>query len=201
MRPTGTKKNGIKYLNDSELEGFFKAVDSAQSSMDSFVFRLILFLGLRVQEAINIKLGDINQDSFQLSVKGIKNGRTRTYDLNGRLWHRFEKWMKERKKISNGNGKNPFLFPSSKYHDEPVTTQALKNGFKSHAEKAGLSRDFSIHCLRHSCGIIHAKKNESAISIMLWLRQRSIKSAQVYFESVEFEEQDERASQNFSAYL
>lgn len=201
MRPTGTKKNGIKYLNDSELEGFFKAVDSAKSSMDSFVFRLILFLGLRVQEAVNIKLGDINQDSFQLSVKGIKNGRTRTYDINGRLWHRFEKWIKERKKVSNDNGKNPFLFPSSKYHDEPVSTQSLKNGFKVNAEKAGLNNGFSIHSLRHSCGILHAKKEESPIAIMLWLRQRSVKSAQVYFEQIEFEAQDARAAQNFSQFL
>ncbi len=199
MRPTGTKKNGLKYLNESELESFLRAVDSSKSACDSFVYRLILFLGLRVQEAINIKLNDINSDSFQISIQGIKNGRARTYDINGRLWHRFEKWMKERKKISNG--KNPFLFPSSKYHDEPISTQRLKNGFKSHAEKAGLSSEFSIHCLRHSCGIIHAKKNESPIAIMLWLRQRSVKSAQVYFESVEFEQQDARASENFSEYF
>jgi integrase len=198
-RPKGTEKVGLKYLNESQLKQFFQAVDKSQDRRDQFLFRLILFLGLRVQEAANLKIEDINFDSYQLAVKGLKNGRSRVYDLNGRLWHKLEMWLKERKRIANG--RNPYLFPSNKYFDEPATVQSLKNHFKIYAEKAGLNSDFSVHSLRHSCGIIHARQGESAISIMLWLRHRSVNSTQIYFEQLDDEEMNNRAKENFSEFL
>ena len=199
-RPKGTEKTGLKYLNEKELDHFFKAVDSAKNPMYSLAFRLTLFLGLRVQELCNIQLNDINSDSFQIAIKAIKNGRARVYDLNGRLWHRLQKWMKERERFGY-NGKNLYLFCSSRYFDEPVSPQSFKGKFKKYSEQAGLNGDFSIHSLRHSCGIIHAKNGESPIAIMLWLRHRSVKSTQTYFEQVEFEKQAERASEIFSQFL
>lgn len=198
-RPKGTEKIGLKYLNEKELERFFKAVDRSRDKRDSFLFRLILFLGLRVQEAANLKMEDINFDSYQLSVKGLKNGRSRVYDLNGKLYHKLKMWMKERGKIADN--KNPYLFPSTRYFDEPATVQSLKNHFKIYAEKAGLNTDFSVHSLRHSCGILHARKGESPIAIMLWLRHRSVNSTQIYFEQVDFEGQDKRAAEMFSEFL
>jgi integrase len=198
-RPTGTTKIGLKYLNESQLKQFFQAVDKSHDRRDQFLFRLILFLGLRVQEAANLKIEDINFDSYQLAVKGLKNGRSRVYDLNGRLWHKLEMWLRERKRIANG--RNPFLFPSARYFDEPATLQSLKNHFKVYAERAGLNSDFSVHSLRHSCGILHARKGESPIAIMLWLRHRSVKSTEIYFEQVNFENQDKRAAEMFSNFL
>jgi len=198
-RPKGTEKIGLKYLSESQLNHFFKAVDHSRDKRDAFLFRLILFLGLRVQEAVNLKLEDINFDSYQLAVRGLKNGRSRTYDLNGRLWHKMKMWLKEREKIADG--RNPFLFPSSKYFDEPTTSQSLKNAFKRYAEQAGLDGQFSVHSLRHSCGILLARKKESPISIMLWLRHRSVNSTQVYFEQLQDEAMNDRAKENFSQFL
>jgi integrase len=198
-RPKGTSKIGLKYLNESQLERFFKAVDRSGDRRDQFLFRLILFLGLRVAEAANLKIEDINFDSYQIAVKGLKNGRSRTYDLNGRLWHKLEMWLRERAKITNG--RNPYLFPSAKYFDEPATLQSLKNHFKVYAERAGLNSDFSIHSLRHSCGIIHARQGESPIAIMLWLRHRSVHSTTCYFEQLQDEEMNDRAKENFSEFL
>jgi type 1 fimbriae regulatory protein FimB len=195
-RPKGTEKVGLKYLNEAQLDRFFKAIDKSGSHRDRFLFRLILFLGLRISEASLLKLEDINFDSYQIAVKGLKNGRSRVYDLTGRLWHKLSMWLKYRKAE-----KNPYLFPSDRYFDEPVTAQSLKNLFKEYAEKAGLNGDFSIHSLRHSCGITLARKGESAISIMLWLRHRSIQSAQVYFEQLQDEEMNDRAKESFSAFL
>jgi integrase len=198
-RPKGTVKIGLKYLNESQLDKFFKAVDQSKDKRDQFLFRLVLFLGLRVQETANLKIEDINFDSYQLAVKGIKNGRSRVYDLNGRLWHKLQMWLRERAKIADS--RNPYLFPSTRYFDEPATLQSLKNHFKVHAEKAELDNGFSIHSLRHSCGIIHAKKGESAIAIMLWLRHRSVQSATCYFEQLQDEEMNDRAKESFSAFL
>jgi len=78
---------------------------------------------------------------------------------------------------------------------------AVQRLFKFYANKAGLPEHFSIHSLRHSCGIIRAKANQSPIKIILWLRQRSISSTQVYFEQVSFERDAEQANEEFQTYL
>jgi integrase len=198
-RPKGTTKTGLKYLNESELDRFFKAVDKSGNYKDKFLFRLILFLGLRVSEAAGLKLENINQDSYQISIHGLKGGRSRVYDLNGRLWHKLEQWLRERSK--KRWEKNPYLFPSDKYFDESVTARKLKDLFKLYAENAGLNGDFSIHSLRHSCGILHARSGESAIQIMMWLRHRSVQSTECYFEQITFEDQDRKAAETFAAFL
>jgi integrase/recombinase XerD len=197
-RPKGSSKIGLKYLNEIHLEKFFQAVDKSGDRRDQFLFRLILFLGLRVTEAVNLCLSDINFDGFQISIQAAKGGRNRIYDLDGKLWRRLKRWLQSRKSY---NGHNGYLFPSTQLHDVPLSEQTAKMAFKRYAKQAGLNSDFSIHSLRHSCGIIHAKRGESAIQIMMWLRHRSVKSTECYFEQVAFEDQDRRAAEMFSQFL
>lgn len=200
-RPKGTEKKGLKHLNEDQLERFFRSVRKSKNVRDDLMFSLTLFLGLRVSELQRIKVKDINLDGFQITIAGLKNGRTRTYDLEGKLWRKLLKWMREDRKKINPKGNNPFLFPSRLYHDEPITAQAIKFAFKKYAEEAGLDNGFSVHSLRHSCGILRAKNGDSPIIIQKWLRHRSVTSSQVYFEQVEFEKDDERAKETFNKYL
>lgn len=197
-RPIGTKKTGLKFLNEEELKKFFQAVDKSKNRRDIFMFRIILFLGLRVSEASKIKLEDLNLESHQLSIDGMKSGRSRTYDLNGKLCEKLNTYLKRRTKKAD---RNSYLFPHPRRWDEPISAQAIKYRFKIYAEQASLNGDFSVHSLRHSCGITHARNGKSAIEIMVWLRHRSIQSTQVYFEQIQFEKQDEEAAQIFAAYL
>lgn len=197
-RPVGTKKTGLKFLNEDELERFFKTVDKSKNRRDLFMFRLILFLGLRVSECSQIKLEDLNLESHQLSIDGMKNGRLRTYDLNGRLCEKLNAYLKKRNK--KADRKNPYLFPHPKRWDEPISAQVVKYAFKRYAKLANLN-GHSVHGLRHSCGIMHARNGKSAIEISRWLRHRTIQSTECYFEQVQFEKQDAEAAEIFAAYL
>ena len=198
-RPVGSKKTGLKFLNEEELRKFFQAVDESKNRRDMFMFRLILFLGLRVSEAAQIKLEDLNLEFPQISIQGMKNGRTSKYYLNGKLCEKLDSYLKKRNKTADR--KNPYLFPHPKRWDEPISAQVIKYRFKVYAENAGLNSDFSVHSLRHSCGIIHAKNGKSAIEISRWLRHRTIQSTECYFEQVQFEKQDAEAAEIFAAYL
>lgn len=199
-RPKGSKKVGLKYLNQNQLERFFKEIDKSKNACDIFLFRLILFLGLRVQEAVNIRLVDINEDSFQIGIQAVKGGRARVYDINGKIWRRLKRWLRVRI-IIDPKRKNTFLFPSKVYHDTHITPQTIKNNFKLYSKRAGLDQSFSVHSLRHSCGVLKAKANHNSIDIMLWLRHRSITSSQVYFEQAELEKQAEETAQLFESFL
>jgi len=197
-RPKGSKKNGLKYLNEEQLKKFFQAVDKERNPLDCFIFRLILFLGLRVSEACGIRMRDLNFESFQIAIYGVKNGRNRTYDLPSKLWRRLKRWLRVRKDF---NGKNPYLFPSTQLYDAPLSEQTVKMSFKKYLNHAGLNGDFSVHSLRHSCGIQMARAGESPISIMLWLRHKSVQSSQIYFEQLQDEAMNSRAKLHFQNYL
>jgi len=211
MRPKGTKKNGMKYLTEDALKNFSRVVKKEGSLRDYLLFSLCLRLGLRVQELVNIKLEYINMDSKQLIVHGLKNGRTRSYDLfdeNGyrpdrenELWRKLMQWIKKGRRKIDPKGLNPFLFPSKLHPDKSITVDVAKAGFKRYAAQAGIPTDFSIHSLRHTCAITLAKKNWSALRIMGWLRHRSIQSTQIYFEQLQAKQDDAEAGQTFSQYL
>jgi len=198
---TNSIKNGSKkYLNDSELHSFRRCIESGKNKRDIFVFNLILFLGLRVQEAANIRLVDIDSNERTITIRGLKNGRVRTYDIPGKLWRRYNSWVKARKLLTPSKD-NPYLFPSRFYNDSPITAQALKKAFKAYASLAELNIDYSIHSLRHSCAMIRVREGSHPIAVQKWLRHKALSSTQVYFEAFEGERDNQVAAKQFDKYL
>ncbi len=196
-RPLGSKKEGIPYLSEDQLQRFFKAVRKRRRLRDDLMFSLIFYFGLRVTELTHLKLEDIDSDNYGLTVRGAKGGRIRTYTkMDGELWHKLTRWLRTRK-----TDKSPWLFPHRLRYDQPMTTQNVKQLFKHYAEKGGLNSSFSVHSLRHTCGIQRALAGETAIEIMLWLRHREISSTQVYFEQVEFKNQDENTKEILGRFM
>ena len=182
-----------KYLNDDQLKAFITQVEK-RNLRDEVLFKLALYLGLRVQEVCNIQLKDIQPDSRAITIQGVKNGRLRTYpDIEDKLWKKLKRY--------SSRIDSEYLFPSKKRLGQKMTTAAIQRLFKLYANKAGLPSEFSIHSLRHSCGILMARGKFTAIQIQMWLRHRSIMSTQVYFEQVSFERDGEQVNQEFASYL
>lgn len=182
-----------KYLNDDQLKAFMAQAQKG-SLRDEVIFKLALYLGLRVQEVCNIQLKDIEPDSRAITICGVKNGRVRTYaDIENGLWKKLKRY--------SSSVNDEYLFPSKRKPGQRMTTANLQRLFKLYAKRANLPEHFSIHSLRHSCGIIQAKEGRTAIQIQLWLRHRSIMSTQVYFEQVSFERDAEQVNQQFGTYL
>jgi len=186
-RPKGTKKNGWKYLNEAQLRAFNLALKKHGSLRDQVMMGLTLYLGLRVSELINIKISDIEPESRQITVQGLKGGRRRSYaEIEEKLWSKLVRYIRKERATDK-------LFS--------VTDQAAKNAFKKYARLAGLNSDFSIHSLRHTCAMLKAKSGDSPIKIMLWLRHRSIQSTQRYFEQVMFENESLEMNAMMSKYF
>ena len=182
-----------KYLNEDQLKAFMGQVQKG-GLRDELVFKLTLYLGLRVQEVCNIQLKDIEPDSRSITICGVKNGRVRTYaDMEDRLWKKLKRY--------SCSVNDEYLFASKKRPNKGLTTANLQRLFKLYANRAGLPEHFSIHSLRHSCGILMAKAKFTAIQIQLWLRHRSIMSTQTYFEQVTFERDAEQVNKEFGSYL
>jgi len=188
----------MKYLSKEELILFFKTVDKAKHPQHRLAFRLIVHFGLRVQEAVNIKLEDIELNE-SIGIQGIKKGRQRIYtgkEVPGKIWRCYKAWIKER-----GKSKNPYLFPSRFHAEKSLTAEALKMAFRSYVESSEIDSHYSIHALRHSCAIMMVKAKEQPVTIMNWLRHRSIASTQVYIESFIDYEAGVRQARRSESYL
>lgn len=203
-RPKGTAKNGMKYLNDEQLRSFFLAVrkpkvrrrkEPMRDARDDLMFTLIFYFGLRVSELCKIELKNIYFPSYQIRIEANKNGRNRTYDMSGELWKKLKRWLKYHDK------KNPFLFPHKEKPTSSITKDAVKRLFKLYARQAGIPKDFGVHSLRHSCAIQRAKSGDSPYRVMLWLRHKTIRSTEIYFDQIKFEDDDKRAKEVFEDYL
>ena len=160
----------MKYLTQQQIKDFDKAIVRSKNKRDIIAFKLCFRYALRVQELVNITKDDINFESRQIVITGVKNGRTRSYDLDDALYQQIAKYVKVNKIKKR-------LFP--------VTTTAMQYRFKTHAKNAGIPNAYSIHSLRHSCAMAMAKEGSSAIFIQNWLRHKNIASAQVYFEQLQ----------------
>lgn len=192
-RPKGTKRPGIKYLSENELKAFLKAVDASKDLKYMFMFRLILFLGLRVSEAVDLQHYHFNDESHQVSIDGKKSGRSRTYTLPDSIENLRKRYIKTL-------GVSLHLFPHRLEAGKHMHPETVKQAFKRYAKEAGLS-GFSVHSLRHTTAMIRAKKGANPIELMQWLRHRDVKSTQIYFEMIEFEDSNNKAQKDFIEFL
>lgn len=200
-RPLGTKKNGFKYLDEAQLSRLFQAVKKGRNAKHELWFDLCLYFGLRVTELTHLRMDDIRPDIYGLEIRGVKGGLTMTYRrIDPRLWRKIKKWLTIRAKLNNAND-NPYFFPSPTLYSAPISEQAVKMAFKRYLRATGIDNGFSIHSLRHSCGVLKAKSGHSPVDIKDWLRQRSLSSTLAYLQMIRFENQAAEAQKVFGSYL
>jgi integrase len=79
-------------LTDDEVRRLFAAVDSQVMSsysnkamVDPVLFRVLYGAGLRVSEALNLHLADVDTHRGTLRIRDSKNGQSRTVPVTGRL--------------------------------------------------------------------------------------------------------------------
>jgi integrase/recombinase XerD len=79
-------------LTDDEVRRLFAAIDSQAMScysnkamVDPVLFRVLYGAGLRVSEALNLTLPDVDTSAGTLRIRDSKNGEGRTIPITGRL--------------------------------------------------------------------------------------------------------------------
>ena len=79
-------------LTDDEVARLFAAIDSQTMScysnkalVDPVLFRVLYGTGLRVSEALNLALSDLDMRAGTLRIRDSKNGEGRTIPITGRL--------------------------------------------------------------------------------------------------------------------
>ena len=100
---------------------------------------LMLSSGLRVSEAVSLKIEDVNFDDKLIKIKSNKANKDRLTIMQSRLIDDIKQYLLNKKE------NNPYLFP---IRDTHVTIKLAQKIIKQAARKANLSKRIYCHALR-----------------------------------------------------
>lgn len=134
--PTVLTKDEIKQL-----------LSSIKNRKHKLLIEMMYSSGLRVSEAVNLKLDDLNLTERIGKVVAGKGKKDRLIIISNNAIDHIENYLKwrERKKISS-----QYLFHSNKDNSNPISIRQAQKAIKSIAKKSGLKKRVFCHALRSS---------------------------------------------------
>jgi site-specific recombinase XerD len=146
-----------------------------------FMVELGLFSGLRVREMSELKCGDLllGKDQSSLVVKHGKGNKRRTVKINPEFKKECLWFLNYKQRIGQNVEENSSLFCS--VSGRQLSKRAMQKAFKRCTKKAGLSENYSIHCLRHTYGThLYKASNYNLRLVQKQLGHVSIRTTEVY---------------------
>lgn len=139
-------------LTQAEVQNLFDACDNLR---DKAILMTVYGAGLRVSEVANLKVSDIQSEKMQLLIRNGKGGKDR-YALmsEANLTVLRDYWKVYRPK--------EWLFYSRVNTGTHITSRAIQNIFHKYIKKAKITKNVTVHTLRH-CFATHLL--QSGVSI------------------------------------
>ena len=139
--PMYKKKRRLpKILSDKELDVFFNACDNY---MYKTIFMMIYGSGLRISEATNLRVEDIDSENMRLFVRNGKGERER-YTV---LPKTSLEMLRICYKMYQPNHPEGYMFLNRE--GNPLKVERLRVFFRRYRKKAKIDNKFVIHSLRH----------------------------------------------------
>lgn len=165
-----------RFMTEDEVESLLAQPDVTQEIglRDRAILEMMYASGLRVSEAANLRIGDIDIDSGILTCKG-KGNKERKVPLGKSAVEWVRSHLARRKKMEHIDLRNLFVTSSGK----PINRQTIFKFIKEYAEKAGLE-DISPHTLRHSFATHLLQHGADSRSVQAMLGHSDISTTQIY---------------------
>lgn len=184
---------GEKILNESQLKRFFTKMKAEKDKswvvirsdknrswpnetriiMDYYILSIIANCGLRVSEALNLRLDDIYDDFIIVRADISKNNKKGTVFFGNHtkvLIHEYHEFRSYRfPQIDSA-----FLFPSPSSRTGIISRSYLHTRFKEWLKLFGMPESLSIHSLRHTYATLCLDKGLGLTFVRDQLRHTSI---------------------------
>jgi integrase/recombinase XerC len=133
----------------AKQQGLSKDDASADFSTarDTAILEVIYSGGLRISEALNLNLGDVDLLSDIMKVRG-KGKKERICALGGPAVKALRKYLKWRPLRTSNERQTAPIFVNK--HGTRFTARSFQRNFKLYLETAGLPEEMTPHKLRHS---------------------------------------------------
>lgn len=156
-------------LSQIEVQSIIKAASNIKHKT---LLMVIYGAGLRVSEAVNLRVSDIDKDRMTLHIRNCKNRRDRYVILSPVVYKALREYWKY-------CGFTDYIFPSSK-SDCPITTGTAGTIYKKAKQKAGIKKAGGVHALRHAFATHMLEAGEDLFVIKRLLGHSSIHSTVRY---------------------
>jgi len=179
----GYKPLPVAY-SKSEIQ---KIIQSTNDILFRTIFSTIYSSGLRIEEALNLKLSDIDSKRMQIHIRQSKSGSARFAILSNTNYELLKKYYNScwKKKFENWN-KEDYLFCTNN-KTKHITSKTVRTEFKKTIAKCSINKPAKIHALRHSFSIHLLETGTDLFTIKELLGHKSISSTCVYLRLVDLQ--------------
>lgn len=165
-----------RFLNRSEIETLLAVPDTSTEIglRDRAILELMYASGLRVSEAANVRINDMDLDGGILTTTG-KGSKTRRVPVGSSAIEWVRSYLALRRKKENIEIDNLFVNAAG----SPIDRQVIYISITQYAEKCGLV-GVSPHTLRHSFATHMIQNNADIRSVQQMLGHADISTTQIY---------------------
>lgn len=172
------EKPGIKFakrskrlpvvLTRNEIKNI---LDVLQNAKHRILVALAYSAGLRVSEAVNLRIGDVNMESLSIHIKQSKGRRDRITVFS-------EKLSDDLMRLTAGKNPRQYVFESER--GGRLTTRAAQKVFQRALALAGIPKPAAFHSLRHSFATHLIEDGVNLRYVQELLGHQSIRTTQTY---------------------
>lgn len=165
-----------RFLNRSEIDMLLTVPDTSTEIglRDRAILELMYASGLRVSEAANVRINDIDLEAGILTTTG-KGSKTRRVPVGSSAIEWIRSYLALRRKKENIEIDNMFVTAAG----SPIDRQVIYLSITQYAETCGLS-GVSPHTLRHSFATHMIQNNADIRSVQQMLGHADISTTQIY---------------------
>jgi len=161
-------------LNSDEVQEIIKATDNIK-------YRTLLITiygtGLRMSEALNLRMKDIDSHRMTLHIRNAKGGKDRYVILSPVVHQALQRYWKACRFVD-------YVFPSKNNQHKPLTSNSVSRVFKSSKARAGVTKKGGVHSFRTAFATHLLESGADIFAIKELLGHASIQSTARYLEFV-----------------
>ncbi len=168
LYPDRTENKLPNVLDKSEVQ---LLINSIQNLKHRTIIALIYSAGLRLNEVIDLKVNDIDSKRMLIKIVQSKGKKDRYVMLSERILSLLREYYKDYKP-------KEYLFEGQK--GDKYSARSIQSIFKQALRKAKISKEASVHTLRHSFATHLLESGTDIRVIQQLLGHSSIKTTQIY---------------------